>query len=238
MQGWCNGDQMKYGIYFLVLAALMLSIAIQFGGWYWAMIYPASSFAIVAIGYLGVGPRVFGKDSSGKRSLVAKIFLFPYLVFTIATWHLVRLLSQESAVDMVDPNLFLSRRLLSDELPNGVKTVVDLTCEFTDPTFACENYLCFPMLDASCPTADELKELAEQILAFPMPVLIHCAQGHGRTGLVACAVLLASGKASSPTEALALLKASRPGIELNAVQRKTLDLLRMRSSVDQCGTRN
>ncbi len=49
MQGWCNGDQMKYGIYFLVLAALMLSIAIQFGGWYWTMIYPASSFAIVAI---------------------------------------------------------------------------------------------------------------------------------------------------------------------------------------------
>lgn len=48
---------MKYGIYFLVLTALMPSIAIQFGGWYWTMIYPASSIAIVAIGYLGVGPR-------------------------------------------------------------------------------------------------------------------------------------------------------------------------------------
>jgi hypothetical protein len=52
---------MKYGIYFLLLAALMLSITIHFGGWYWITVYPALSFAIVALGYLGIGPRVFGK---------------------------------------------------------------------------------------------------------------------------------------------------------------------------------
>jgi|GEM_PF-2948687 len=50
MQGWCNGDRMKYGIYFQFFAALMLSITIQFGYWYWIMIYPALTFAIVAIG--------------------------------------------------------------------------------------------------------------------------------------------------------------------------------------------
>lgn len=222
---WCHGDRMKYGIYFLVLAALMLSMAIQFGGWYWTMFYPSMSFAIVAIGYLGVGPRVFGKHSNGGRSLVATIFLLPYLLLTLATWHLVRLVSQEPAVNRVDPDLFLSRRLLSDELPNGVKTVVDLTCEFTDPPFACDNYHCFPFLDASCPTADELNELAKRILTLPKPVLIHCAQGHGRTGLVAAAVLLVAGKASTSAEALALVRTVRPGIELNASQRKTLELL-------------
>lgn len=89
MQGWCNGDQVKYGIYFLLLAALMLSITIQFGGWYWIMIYPALSFAIISIGYMGIGPRVFGKRPDGKRSLVATFFLLPYLLFTLATWHLV-----------------------------------------------------------------------------------------------------------------------------------------------------
>ncbi len=94
MQGWCKGDRMKYGIYFLVLAALMLSIAFQFGGWCLIMIYPALSFAIVASGYLGIGPRVFGKRSNGKRRLIATVVLFPYLLLAFATWHLVRIISE------------------------------------------------------------------------------------------------------------------------------------------------
>ncbi len=241
MQGWCHGDQMKYGIYFLILAALMLSIAFQFAGWCWIMIYPALSFAIVASGYLGGGPRVFGKHSNGKRSLITTVVLFPYFLFALVTWHLVRIVSRESTVNRVDADLYLSRRLLSDELPDGVRAVVDLTCELTDPIFACENYHCFPMLDASCPNAYELKEIAERILTFPKPLLIHCAQGHGRTGLVASAVLLAAGKASTSSEALAIVKTVRPGIELNALQRKVLDSFsqlgskQMRTSLWFCG---
>ena len=222
MQSWCDGVGMKYGIFFLAISSLMLYSAIQFGDWYFSMIYPALSFAIVAIGYLGVGPRVFGKRPNGKRSLIASLFLFPYLLFTLATWHLIRLVSQEPTVNRFDSDLYLSRRLLNNELPNDVKTIVDLTCEFTEPTFACDNYHCFPMLDANCPTADELNELAKRILTLPKPVLIHCAQGHGRTGLVASAVLLAAGKASSAAEALALVKTIRPGIELNTLQQRTL----------------
>jgi protein-tyrosine phosphatase len=215
---------MKYGIFFLVFAALMLSVAIQFGGWYWTMFYPALSFVIVAIGYLGVGPRVFGKRPNGRRSLIATFLLFPYLQFTLVTWHLIRLTSREPAVNQVDADLYVSRRLLSGEVPVTVNSVIDLTCELTDPAFEC-SYLCFPVLDASCPSAKELNDLAKRILELPKPLLIHCAQGHGRTGLVASAVLLASGKASTPTEALAVVKASRPGVELNSMQQKTLDLL-------------
>jgi hypothetical protein len=212
---------MKYGIYFLVLAALMLSLAIQFGGWYWTMIYPSLSFAIVAIGYLGGGPRVFGKRPDGKRSLVATFFLLPYLLFTLGTWQLVRLVSREPAVNQVDADLYLSRRLLRRELPETVTSVVDLTCEFTAPTYEC-SYYCFPVLDASCPSAEELKNLAKKILDLPKPVLIHCAQGHGRTGLVASAVLFESGKANSPEDALALVQSVRPGVELNAIQKQAL----------------
>ncbi len=212
MQGWCKGDRMKYGIYFLVLAVLMQSIAFQFGGWCLIMTYPALSFAIVAAATWGSAREFFGKRLNGKRSLIATVVLFPYLLLTLATWHLVRIVSREPAVNRVDADLYLSRRLQSDELPDGVRTVVDLTCELTDPTFACENYHCFPMLDASCPTAEELQELAERILTLPKPVLIHCAQGHGRTGLVACAVLVASGQSVYYLEALAMVETVRPGL--------------------------
>lgn len=221
---------MKYGIFFLLIAALMLTVAIKFGGWYFTVMYPALSFAIVAIGYLGVGPRVFGKRPNGRRSFISTFLLFPYLLFTLLIWHMIRLVSREPAVSQVDAELYLSRRLLCREVPRAavtgaVKSVVDLTCEFPALTFASIDYLCFPMLDASCPSADELRELAERILDLPKPTLIHCAQGHGRTGLVAAAVLLMSGKASTPAEALAVVKASRPGIELNTVQRKTLEYM-------------
>ena len=216
---------MTYGLSFLTVSVLMLVAAWQRGGWYYALIYPALSFAIVAFAYLGVGPWIFGKYSNGRRSWIATAVLLPYLLFTLAAWHLVRLASREPAVNRVDSDLYLSRRLSSGELPDDVKTVIDLTCEFTDPKFSCDNYFCFPILDASCPNEEELNELANQILALPMPVLIHCAQGHGRTGLVASAVLLAAGKVSTSAEALAMVQAIRPGIELNESQRKTLDRL-------------
>ncbi|WP_236696550.1 dual specificity protein phosphatase family protein [Rhodopirellula islandica] len=79
------------------------------------------------------------------------------------------------------------------------------------------------MLDGTGATAKELRELANEIQQMPKPVLIHCAQGHGRTGLVASAVLLVSGAAQTASDAIAMVQAVRPGIELNATQRSILE---------------
>jgi protein-tyrosine phosphatase len=87
------------------------------------------------------------------------------------------------------------------------------------------SYVCFPMLDVSTATADELRQLATDILGMPKPVLIHCAQGHGRTGLVASAVLLVSGRAQTASDAIAMVQAARPGIELNRMQYSILEQL-------------
>ncbi|TWU44827.1 hypothetical protein Poly51_58930 [Rubripirellula tenax] len=58
---------------------------------------------------------------------------------------------------------------------------------------------------------------------MPKPVLIHCAQGHGRTGLVAAAVLIVSGEAQTAADAIAIIQAVRPGVELNKAQRMILE---------------
>jgi protein-tyrosine phosphatase len=55
--------------------------------------------------------------------------------------------------------------------------------------------------------------------------LIHCAQGHGRTGLVASAVLLVSGKAQTAADAIAMVQSVRPGVDLNREQRFVLERL-------------
>ncbi len=84
---------MKYGVSFSLVSVSLLLIALQHGSWFYSLIYPALSFAIVAIGYLGAGPSVFGKRSNGQRSLIATVILYPYLLFTLITWHLIRVFS-------------------------------------------------------------------------------------------------------------------------------------------------
>jgi protein-tyrosine phosphatase len=53
-------------------------------------------------------------------------------------------------------------------------------------------------------------------------IYIHCAQGHGRTGMFAAAVLLSSGQAATPEEALRLVTSARPGVRLSGDQWLTL----------------
>ena len=47
---------------------------------------------------------------------------------------------------------------------------------------------------------------------------IHCAQGHGRTGLFTLALLVERGHVRSFEDGYAFLKRVRPGIEMNASQ--------------------
>lgn len=211
-------------ICFLALASVLSSLAWRYGAWCYLLLYPAVSFAIVGVSYLGVGHRVYGKNTRGQRHWLATLLLGPYLLLANGLWHLVRLTSREAPFDVLHADLLLSRRLLSGELPTDVRSVVDLTCELSDPTssWQLENYRCFPMLDALGADPEELVALAEEIIQMPSPVLIHCAQGHGRTGLVAAVVLMFSGYARTASQALDYVQFIRPGIKLSAAQRATL----------------
>ena len=83
------------------------------------------------------------------------------------------------------------------------------------------DYRSFPILDAATPQGARLRELL-QSLPDNKPLYIHCAQGHGRTGLVAAAWLIFHGHATDVAAALAILQSVRPGIHLYGVQRKLL----------------
>jgi len=217
---------MKYGFLFLLLALAMSVAAARGGPWAWLLFYPAFSFGVVSAAYLFSVPGVFGKRFDGKRSRLGTLLVLPYVLYVAAVWHLVRLLSREPKFNSLGDDV-LSRRLLGDELPENIASVVDLTCEFTEPNdhWKILSYTCDPMLDGSGPTADELRELAVEINDMPKPVLIHCAQGHGRTGLVATAVLLVTGKVQTAADAIAVVQSVRPGVELNREQRSVLEKL-------------
>lgn len=150
--------------------------------------------------------------------------LLPYLLYLWGVWHIIRLLSREPAHNTLVDGVLIGRRLLAAELPAGTQTVVDLTSEFPEPSAlrSVSNYVAAPMLDASVLPPESLADLASQIATAETPLYIHCAQGHGRTGLVAALFLLAHGDADTPDTAIEMIQSSRPLVGLNGVQRASL----------------
>jgi protein-tyrosine phosphatase len=211
---------MKYGILFLLLGGLLGYYGVLLGGWGWFLFWPAASFSVVALGYLGLGARVFGKRADGTIAGFTLLVLFPYFLYTWTTWHLSRLLRNEDCYNEVSPGLYVGRRALAGELPTDVRAVADLTAEFPEPREVREgrHYMCLPTLDASVADGAEFRELVEEVLRAPGPVYVHCAEGHGRSGTVAAAVLLTKGLASDVEDAVAQLRKARPGVRLNGQQ--------------------
>ena len=215
---------MTYAALFVVVAALLFYAALTLDGAGLMLLWPALSFALVAAAYMGLGTRIFGKRRDGTLGWEFIVALFPYLLFTWTVWHLARWMRREPAYHTIAPGLVAGRRLLSREIPDKIRTVVDLTAEFPEPrgVRTAGTYVSHPMLDASVPTEAELRELIDRISRSPEPVYIHCAEGHGRTGLVAAAVLVRKGLAKDAREALATLKRIRPGIALKPAQQALL----------------
>lgn len=215
---------MKYGVLFSLIAILLTVYAATAGGWLLLLIWPAISFGAVASAYFGLGPRVFGKRPNGTLSLISIVTLLPYFLYLWAIWHAMRLVSREPAFNTLTDSVLIGRRLLFRELPEDVDVVVDLTCEFVEPRGVrlAGRYISCPILDASSIDPRALAELAHDLASINARMFIHCAQGHGRTGLVAALFLIATKQAQSVDDAVAAVKSVRPHVGLTDPQMEAL----------------
>jgi len=217
---------MKYGLLFLTLSILLLIAAISSGGLMWLLLWPALSLAVVASGYLGLGAKVFGKTSAGTIRVINFIVLFPYLITLWTLWHFARLFRRETPYHTLTENIIIGRRLMAHELPDEIEHVVDLTCEFIEPKPMRQlSYVSMPILDGASINPELLRESAEAVSRLSGKVYIHCAEGRGRTGLFAVAVLLALNPEWSVQEALEDALFKRPYLKLNRVQSDFLNQL-------------
>lgn len=190
--------------------------------------HAAISFTIVTLGYAALGPRIYGKsESSGRVSWVFWVALLPVHALNALAFQLVRRLSDERWCDEVLPGILLGRRLAGSEQAllkdRGVASTLDLTSEFEDPAFVrALPHKTIAVLDDAAPTAEQLREGVAWLLAAPRPTWVHCALGHGRSATFVAALALATGAASDPASAEALLRKIRPGVRLNGLQRASL----------------
>lgn len=201
-----------------LLGVALAYCSFQIGGRGFSLLWLAIDFLIIGGAYCAKWHGVFGKRRDGTLPLWSWILFLPYHALNILLWTLARLISREPAFNKVGDQLVVSRRLLGHELAGPYANYVDLTAEFQEPRAArmLEGYLGVPTLDASAPSLATLHNAIQSLK--PGLTLVHCAQGHGRTGLFALVLLLAKGGINSVSEGLALLQSARPAIRLNARQ--------------------
>jgi protein-tyrosine phosphatase len=193
-------------------------------GWFLVMVWFGGNFLVLGIAYGRGLHRVFGKRADGTLPLWSWLVFLPLLIYTAVVWHLIRLFSREPVRNAVTEQLVIGRRLLSFEVEGEFDNFVDLTAEFPEPSSIrrSPSYRSFPILDGGAPTPEALRAVVTSLR--PGRTFVHCAQGHGRTGLFALAMLLDSGVVRSVEEGLRMLTAARPGVRLNRVQLKCIQV--------------
>ena len=221
---------MRLGVWFATLCAGAVFAAVELGGWGWVFLWPAATLAACAAGYLGAGAGVFGKRPDGSRALWATLLMAPYILGAWLTWRALRLWRREPAYQELVPGLFIGRRLLGHELPRTIHTVVDLTAEMWEAAGVRDGrrYLGRPILDGHVPHDRELIALVREIDNLDGAVFVHCAEGRGRTGMLAAALLIARGRANDVAAALAAGRSRRPTLRLSPAQKAIVERVRPR----------
>jgi len=192
---------MTYRHILILLGIILIVLGWTERGWFLISIWLGCDFLVLGIAHGRGSHRVFGKRADGTLPLWSWLVFLPLLLYTTATWHLIRLFSREPARNVITEQLVVGRRLLAFELEGDFDNFVDLTAELAEPLAirSSASYRSFPILDGSAPTPEALRTAVAGLR--PGRTFIHCAQGHGRTGLFALAFLLSSGAARSVEEA-------------------------------------
>jgi len=209
---------MSYRYLLMLLGVVLVLLGIAEQGWFFAAVWLGGDFLILGIAHARGLHGVFGKRVDGTLPLWSWVLFFPLLLYTLGVWHLIRIFNREASRNIVTERLVVGRRLLSSEIDEKFDNYVDLTAEFVEPQAISHTpaYRSFPILDGSTPSPETLKQAVAGLRAGR--TFIHCAQGHGRTGLFALAVLLNSGEVHTINEGMKLLRVARPGISLNKEQ--------------------
>ena len=217
----------RYGWLALVLGLGAL-IAMQRGmvrGYVWhtitvCVLWLTASAVLLHLAYAENDHHAFAKRDDGRLPLWVRIVLLPfYLPFRMRQIALT-VFSSESATDQLIPGVYIGRRpIRRSDFPQDVTVIVDLAAECAAANVVRDGsvrIVSFPVLEAG---VRGVSDLVACIDALPeQGILIHCAQGHGRTGFFACAFLLRRGEVQNLSEALALLTSVRPRAKLRQAQ--------------------
>jgi protein-tyrosine phosphatase len=175
------------------------------------LLWPALSLALVALAYAALGAAAFQKRGASHSFASACLFA-PY---TLGAWFNSRLWTlRRPRPDAVADGVWIGRIPTSREAAKlPFAAIVDLAAELPGPE-AGRHYASLPWLDLVVPDAAEAAAAARAIEAGRRhgDVLVCCALGYGRAACAVAAWLITTGRARDAEEALATMRARRPGV--------------------------
>ena len=202
--------------YYALGTLAMVGLSFVFLPWSLFLLWPAFSLVSCAAGYMVFGATIFRKQD-GRLPLPTWLFMWPVLLGQRLS--LAYYARQCRAYDVLTDNLWIGRRLSPAQarqaIASGVRAVVDLTGEFSEPAvFRGLNYLQLSVLDLTAPHRSQIDQAVEFIQQNRRNgiVYVHCKAGYSRTAVIAGAYLLASGEAATPRAAIEMLRRARPTI--------------------------
>ncbi len=194
---------LRVASYYAIGAAGLAVLAIALGSWFWLLLWPATSLALVTMAY-GRGNSAIFRKTAGKLPVSVQVVLGPYLCGAFIR----RLVYKgRKAWTEVAPRIYCGRLLTNDEAlivrAMGITGVLDLTAEHAETkAFLDIEYLNLPVLDLTEPSREQL----DMALAFIDEqirrggVYVHCALGISRSAAVTTAYLASRQANPSDTD--------------------------------------
>ena len=174
-------------------------------------------------------PGVIGKTRDGQIPLWSWIVFFPYHLY-VQGYQNCKITSPSSRIGTeVIERLYISGWKYSgsnDHHPKGgFHRVLDLTCELPRRSQS-KHYLCIPTWDGAPCSVEQLEEGVQFLTSSTADenLLVHCANGRGRSALFILAYLLRTKKFNDVDVAFNYLKGKRSSVKLLLSMRIVLDL--------------
>jgi predicted protein tyrosine phosphatase len=247
-------EPMRYAALFGILGTLLAGAAVQSaaGGAVGAAWVLAAAEAYVALCLFAMAlayglnhwglPIEWAFQHPGWMQAV-DLLLLPYRLLARVTFGVLRRLDPMDLMHPVGTRLFVGRLPLPADhgrlAEHGVTSVLNLCAEFPRLSrldrAAGLTTAYLPILDGAAPTERQFRAAVDWIAARHgegRSVLVHCAQGRGRSVTVAAAALCRLGLATDPADALARITAARPRACPSRKQRLALDRFLTASRAD------
>ena len=202
---------------FLVAGVGECAFGMLLPGWLaWPFYWTGLTTLWAGLAYLLRRPNLLGKH----RPKLTFLPLIPFLLFARGVAFAGTRVIRHARIEVV-PGLWVGG--WPHRGAPGLAQL-DLTAELPRRGDALR-YACVPMLDGAAPRPADWHAAVEQAVIWRsegLPVLVHCAYGHGRSVSVVIGVLVAEGLADGWEDAHARVLALRPRARMTSAQRRML----------------